>query len=85
VPIVGINGHVIGSRQIDRFGELAHALGVSTTADSISQALFVSKLNGDLAFYTQRGVPLVGAKSPDPYWDTLPWKKAGKSPADAIL
>jgi iron complex transport system substrate-binding protein len=117
VPIVGISGHVIGSRQIDRFGDLAHALGVSRTSARISRArsvfadaeanlsrigrrksnlriiavsadqntLFVSTVNGDLALYAQRGVPLVSAKSSDPYWDALPWKQAHKYPADAIL
>ena len=117
VPIIGISGHVIGSRQIDRFGDLARALGVSTTSERISQAraafakaeanlsrvarrrpdlriiavsadqntLFVSRLNGDLALYAHRGVPLVSAKSSAPYWDSFPWKEAGKYPADAIL
>ena len=47
--------------------------------------MYVAKLNGDLAFYAQRGVPLVSAKSSDPYWDTLPWKDAGKYRADGIL
>lgn len=117
VPIVGINGHVIGSRQIDRFGDLAHALGVSRTSERISQArsafakaeanlsriaraksnlriiavsadqntLYVSTLSGDMAFYAQCGVPLVSAKSSNPYWDSVPWEEAGKYPADAIL
>jgi iron complex transport system substrate-binding protein len=117
VPIVGIDGHAIGSRQIDRFGDLAHALGVSSASESTSQArsafaeaeaslsrvarrksnlrviavsadqntLYVSTRNGDLAFYAQRGVPLVSAKSSDPYWDSVPWEEAGKYAADAIL
>jgi iron complex transport system substrate-binding protein len=38
VPIVGIDGHVIGTKQIDRFGDLARALGVSTSSDRIAQA-----------------------------------------------
>jgi len=38
VPIVGINGHVIGTRQIDRFGDLARALGAGTTSKEIGQA-----------------------------------------------
>jgi iron complex transport system substrate-binding protein len=117
VPIVGINGHVIGTRQIARFGDLARALGVSTTSDRISRArtafaraaanlsqvarrksnlriiavsadqktMFVSTLPGDMAFYAQRGVPLVPAKTSDAYWDSIPWKEADKYAADAIL
>jgi iron complex transport system substrate-binding protein len=117
VPIVAMNGHVIATRQIARFGDLARALGVSGTSDRIAQArsafaeaaanlsriagresnlriiavssdqstIYVSKLNGDMAFYAQRGVPLVAAKTSDPYWDSLPWKEAGKYAADAIL
>jgi len=117
VPIVGMNGHAIATSQIDRFGDLARALGVSRTSDRSSQArpsfaraaanlsriarresklriiavsadqraLYVATLNGDLAFYAQRGVPLVSAKTSDPYWDSLPWKEADKYPADAIL
>jgi iron complex transport system substrate-binding protein len=119
VPIVGLNGHVIAARQINRFGDLASALGVSTSSGRIAQAraeftvaeanlsrvarrksklriiaisgdqntLYVAKTgdSGDLTFYAQRGVPLVSAKTPKPYWDMLPWKDAGKYPADAIL
>jgi iron complex transport system substrate-binding protein len=117
VPIVAMSGHVIATRQIDRFGDLARALGVNTQSGRVAQArsrfaraeaslsrvarrksnlriiavsadqntLYVSKLNGDLALYAQRGVPLVSAKSSDPYWDSLPWKDAGKYPADGIL
>jgi len=117
VPIVAMNGRVIATRQIARFGDLARALGVSTTSGEITQArsafasaaanlaetarresnlriiavsadqggMWVAKLNGDLAFYAQRGVPLVSAKTPEPYWDTLSWKEAGKYPADAVL
>jgi iron complex transport system substrate-binding protein len=118
VPIVAISGSPIATTQIDRFGDLAHALGVSTTAAGITQAragfakaeanlsrvarqksdlriiavsadqntLYVSKVpGGDVAFYAKRGVPLVAAKTPDPYWDSLPWREAGKYPADAIL
>jgi iron-desferrioxamine transport system substrate-binding protein len=116
-PIVGMNGHVIATRQIDRFGDLARALGVNTSSGRISDArsafakseanlstiarrksnlriiavsadqktMYVSKLGGDLTLYAQRGVPLVSAKSSDPYWDSLPWKDAGKYPADGIL
>jgi len=93
VPIVAMNGRVIATRQIARFGDLARALGVSTTSGEITQArsafasaaanlaetarresnlriiavsadqggMWVAKLNGDLAFYAQRGVPLVSA------------------------
>lgn len=120
VPIVGINGHVIGTRQIERFGDLARALGVSRSSDSVAQArsmfaaaaanlsrvarrksnlriiavsanqstMYVARVaaeSGDLAFYAQRGVPLVSAETSDPYWDRFPWKEAGKYPADAIL
>ena len=38
VPIVGLNGHVIATRQIDRFGALAQALGSDTTAPAIARA-----------------------------------------------
>jgi iron complex transport system substrate-binding protein len=47
--------------------------------------MFVSRLSGDLVFYAQRGVPLMSAKTSDPYWDYVPWKKAGKYAADGIL
>jgi iron complex transport system substrate-binding protein len=117
VPIVAMNGEVIATRQIVRFGDLARALGVSRTSGRISRErsafasaaanlsatarrgsnlriiavsadqsrMWVAKLNGDLAFYAQRGVPLVSAKTSEPYWDTLPWKEADEYPADAIL
>jgi iron complex transport system substrate-binding protein len=117
VPIVAMNGRVIATTQIVRFGDLARALGVSGTSGRISQAraafasaaanlsriarresslriiavsadqrtLYVSTLSGDLAFYAQRGVPLVAAKTSDPYWDSLAWKEAGKYAADGIL
>jgi iron complex transport system substrate-binding protein len=117
VPIVAMNGHAIATRQIARFGDLARALGVSTTSGGISQArsafaraaanlsqiarresnlriiavsadqdtIYVATLNGDLAFYAQRGVPLVAATTSDLYWDSLPWKEAGKYAADGIL
>jgi iron complex transport system substrate-binding protein len=116
-PIVGMNGRVIATRQIVRFGDLARALGVSRTSSRIAQArsafakaaanlstiarresnlriiavsadqstIYVSTVSGDLAFYAQRGVPLVPAKTSDPYWDSLPWKEAGKYAADGIL
>jgi iron complex transport system substrate-binding protein len=35
VPVVGINGHVIATKQIDRFGDLARALGSDTMAAPI--------------------------------------------------
>jgi iron complex transport system substrate-binding protein len=38
VPIVGLSGHVIATKQIDRFGDLAFALGADTTADAIVRA-----------------------------------------------
>jgi iron complex transport system substrate-binding protein len=38
VPIVGLDGHVTATRQIDRFGDLARALGVDTTAAAIVRA-----------------------------------------------
>jgi iron complex transport system substrate-binding protein len=117
VPIVALNGRVVATRQIDRFGDLAEGLGVSRTSRRISQArseftraaanlsrtarrasnlriiavsadqrsLYVSTVSGDLAWYKQRGVPLISAKTSDPYWDSLPWKEAAKYPADAIL
>ena len=49
------------------------------------KTLYVSTLSGDLAYYAKRGVPLVSAQTSDPYWDSLPWKEAGRYPADAIL
>jgi iron complex transport system substrate-binding protein len=120
VPIVGINGHVIGTRQIDRFGELARALGVSAASGTVAHSraafvraaanlsqvarrksnlriiavsadqstMYVARVapeSGDLAFYAQRGVPLVSAETSDPYWDRLPWKEAGKYQVDGIL
>jgi iron-desferrioxamine transport system substrate-binding protein len=119
VPIVGINSHVIATRQIDRFGDLARALGVNTRSGKVADAraafvraetnmsrtarresnlriiaisadqnsIYVAKVvdSGDLTFYADRGVPLVSAKTSDPYWDTIPWKEAGKYPADGIL
>jgi iron complex transport system substrate-binding protein len=120
VPIVGINGHVIGTSQIDRFGELARALGVSAASGTVAHArpafvraaanlsqvarrksnlriiavsadqstMYVARVapeSADLAFYAQRGVPLVSAETSDPYWDRLPWKEAGKYQVDGIL
>lgn len=119
VPIVGINGHTAATTQIDRFGDLAAALGVSRTTATIRQAraafvkaaanlsraarrksdlriiavsgdqntMYVAKVvgDGDLAFYAQRGVPLVSAETTETYWDSFPWRDAGKYPADAIL
>jgi iron-desferrioxamine transport system substrate-binding protein len=38
VPIAGINGHLIATQQIDRFGDLARALGSDTTTDAIRRA-----------------------------------------------
>ncbi len=38
VPIVGLNSHVIGTKQIDRFGELARALGSDTMGGAIGRA-----------------------------------------------
>jgi iron complex transport system substrate-binding protein len=38
VPIVGLNAHVIATKQIDRFGDLARALGADTTAAAIRRA-----------------------------------------------
>ena len=120
VPIVGINGHVIGTRQIKRFGDLARALGVSSATATVAHSraafdraaanlsevarrksnlriiavsadqstMYVARIapeSADLAFYKQRGVPLVSAATSDPYWDRLPWKNAGKYEVDAIL
>jgi iron complex transport system substrate-binding protein len=56
---------------------------IAVSADQ--RTLYVSTLNGDLAFYARRGVPLISAETSDPYWDSLPWKEAGKYRADAIL
>jgi iron complex transport system substrate-binding protein len=38
VPIAAINGHVIATRQINRYGDLARALGVNTDAGVIARA-----------------------------------------------
>jgi iron complex transport system substrate-binding protein len=38
VPIVGLNGHVIATKQIARFRGLAHALGSDTTGESTQRA-----------------------------------------------
>jgi iron complex transport system substrate-binding protein len=38
VPIVGLNGHAIATKQIDRFGDLARALGSDTMAGAIGRA-----------------------------------------------
>jgi iron complex transport system substrate-binding protein len=38
VPIVGINGHSAAREQIDRFGDLARALGVDTRTGAIAAA-----------------------------------------------
>jgi iron complex transport system substrate-binding protein len=58
---------------------------IAISADQ--NTIFFAKLSdcGDLTFYARRGVPLVSAKTSKPYWETLPWKDAGKYPADAIL
>jgi iron complex transport system substrate-binding protein len=119
VPIVGLNGHVIANKQIDRFGDLARELGSDTTGGPVARAraaflraaarlsgiarrksdlriiaisgdqstMYVAKLadSGDLAFYRQRGVPLVSAETSDAYWDRFSWDQAAKYPADGIL
>jgi iron complex transport system substrate-binding protein len=38
VPIVGINGHATARKQIERFGDLAAALGVGRTSAAIARA-----------------------------------------------
>jgi iron complex transport system substrate-binding protein len=38
VPIVGFDGHVIATKQIDRFGDLARALGADTMAGAVGRA-----------------------------------------------
>jgi iron complex transport system substrate-binding protein len=38
VPIVGLSGRVIATKQIDRFGDLARGLGADTMADAIVRA-----------------------------------------------
>jgi iron complex transport system substrate-binding protein len=38
VPIVGLSGRVIATKQIDRFGDLARGLGADTKADAIVRA-----------------------------------------------
>jgi iron complex transport system substrate-binding protein len=38
VPIVGIDGHAVATKQIDRFADLARALGVDTASGPISHA-----------------------------------------------
>jgi iron complex transport system substrate-binding protein len=38
IPIVGINGSVIATEQIDRFADLARALGVNTESGAIAHA-----------------------------------------------
>jgi iron complex transport system substrate-binding protein len=38
VPIVGLNGHAIATKQIDRFGDLVRELGSDTTAAAIGRA-----------------------------------------------
>jgi len=76
VPIVAMNGHAIATRE-------NNLRIIAVSADQ--KTLYVSTVSGDLAFYAQRGVPLVRAKTSDPYWDALPWKRAGKYAADAIL
>jgi iron complex transport system substrate-binding protein len=119
VPIVGLNGHEIATKQIDRFGDLARALGSDPMADALVRAraaflraaaslseiarrksnlriiavsgdqstMYVAKLVdlGDLAFYKERGVPLVSAETSDAYWDRFGWDHAAKYPADGIL
>src|SRR5262249_44153535 len=49
--------------------------------------MYVAKLRdvGDLAFYRERGVPLVSADTSDAYWDRFSWGRAAKYPADGIL
>jgi iron complex transport system substrate-binding protein len=38
VPVVGLNGHAIATRQLERFGDLVAALGVDTTAGAVAEA-----------------------------------------------
>jgi iron complex transport system substrate-binding protein len=51
------------------------------------KTMYVAKVAdaGDLRLYAQLGVPLVTAKTSDPYWDRVPWEHADKYPADGIL
>src|SRR5262245_24671765 len=55
VPIVGINGHSSAVEQIDRFGDLARALGVDTKTEAIeaARAAFVAAA-GRLSGVAQR-------------------------------
>jgi iron complex transport system substrate-binding protein len=119
VPVLGLDGHVIATQQIERFGTLARALGANTTAGATGRSraafrkaaanlsviaraesnlriiavsgdqstMYVAKLAdfGDLAFFRQRGVPLVSAQATGPYWDRFSWDDAAKYPADGIL
>ena len=49
--------------------------------------MYVAKLvdTADLTFYEDQGVPLVSARTPEMYWDSLPWAQAAKYTADGIL
>jgi iron complex transport system substrate-binding protein len=38
VPTVGLNGHVIATKQVKRFGDLVHALGLDTGEGAIARA-----------------------------------------------
>jgi iron complex transport system substrate-binding protein len=49
--------------------------------------MYVAKLASscDMLFYSHLGVPLISARTSDPYWDGLSWEDAGKYQADGIL
>ena len=50
-------------------------------------AMFVAKLAdmGDLTFYSQLGVPLLSARTPDHYWHRCAWGSTDTYRADGIL
>jgi iron complex transport system substrate-binding protein len=58
---------------------------IAISADQ--NTMYVSKVvdSADLTLYQRRGVPLVSAQTPRPYWDRVPWADAAKYPADGIL
>jgi iron complex transport system substrate-binding protein len=81
--------HAAFDRAADRLSGIARRrsdlriLAISGDQDT----MYVAKVadHGDLAFYAQRGVPLVSAETSDAYWDRFGWDQAAKYPVDGIL
>jgi iron complex transport system substrate-binding protein len=78
---------VRASERLSRIARRKSNLRIIAVSGS-DTTMYVAKIaanSGDLAFYRQRGVPLVSAQTSDVYWDRFSWDHAAKYPADGIL